>query len=278
MANSKLLQEKLGKSLLWVCAGITLAILFIIMAYVVKQGFSVVNWDFLTEMPKRRGRLGGIYPTIISTIYLMLLSVAIATPIAVGAAIYMTEYTRDTWLTRLIRFGTESLAGIPSIIFGLFGYIFFVLYLDLGWSIVSGALTLAIMILPILIRTTEESIKMVPSSYREGSLALGATKWQTIQRVVLPSAVPGIITGVILGMGRAVGETAAVMLTAGSALRIPENLFDNSRSMSVHLYLLSMEGVAIEKAYGTALVLIVFILVINLSTYFLLSRFAKKVS
>jgi len=278
MNNVKNIQEKLGKSILWLCAGATLIILFIIIAYVIQQGFSALSWDFLTEMPKRRGRQGGIYPTIISTVYLMVMSAAIATPIAVGAAVYLTEYTRDNWLTRIIRFGTESLAGIPSIIFGLFGYIFFVLYLDLGWSIVSGSLTLSIMILPILIRTTEESIKTVPGSYREGSLALGATKWQTIQKVVLPSAIPGIITGVILGMGRAVGETAAVMLTAGSALRIPETLFDNSRAMSVHLYLLSMEGVAIEKAYGTALVLIIFILVINMTTNFLLSRFAKKAS
>lgn len=277
MSNINKLQEKLGKTALWLCAGATLVILFIIIGYVVKQGFSSLSWDFLTEMPKRRGRLGGIYPTIVSTVYLMVLSAVIATPVALGAAVYMTEYTRDSWLIRMVRFGTESLAGIPSIIFGLFGYVFFVLYLNLGWSIISGSLTLAIMILPILIRTTEESIKTVPVAYREGSLALGATKWQTIRKVVLPSAVPGVITGVILGMGRAVGETAAVMLTAGSALRLPEHLLDNSRAMSVHLYLLSMEGTAIDKAYGTALVLIIFILIINLSTNVLLSRFAKNV-
>ncbi|MFZ3172735.1 MAG: phosphate ABC transporter permease PstA [Carboxydocellales bacterium] len=277
MGITNKLQEKLGKTMLWLCAAATLVILFIIIAYVVKQGFSSLSWEFLTEMPRRRGRLGGIYPTIVSTVYLMLLSAAIATPVALGAAVYMTEYTRDNLLIRVVRFGTESLAGIPSIIFGLFGYVFFVLYLNLGWSIISGSLTLAIMILPILIRTTEESIKTVPVAYREGSLALGATKWQTIRKVVLPSAVPGVITGVILGMGRAVGETAAVMLTAGSALRLPENLLDNSRAMSVHLYLLSMEGTAIDKAFGTALVLIIFILIINLSTNVLLSRFAKNV-
>jgi phosphate transport system permease protein len=277
MGITNKLQEKLGKTMLWLCAAATLVVLFVIIAYVVKQGFSSLSWEFLTEMPRRRGRLGGIYPTIVSTVYLMLLSAAIATPVALGAAVYMTEYTRDNWLIRVVRFGTESLAGIPSIIFGLFGYVFFVLYLNLGWSIISGSLTLAIMILPILIRTTEESIKTVPVAYREGSLALGATKWQTIRKVVLPSAVPGVITGVILGMGRAVGETAAVMLTAGSALRLPESLLDNSRAMSVHLYLLSMEGTAIDKAFGTALVLIIFILIINLSTNVLLSRFAKNV-
>jgi phosphate transport system permease protein len=277
MGITNKLQEKLGKAMLWLCAAATLVVLFVIIAYVVKQGFSSLSWEFLTEMPRRRGRLGGIYPTIVSTVYLMLLSAAIATPVALGAAVYMTEYTRDNLLIRVVRFGTESLAGIPSIIFGLFGYVFFVLYLNLGWSIISGSLTLAIMILPILIRTTEESIKTVPVAYREGSLALGATKWQTIRKVVLPSAVPGVITGVILGMGRAVGETAAVMLTAGSALRLPENLLDNSRAMSVHLYLLSMEGTAIDKAFGTALVLIIFILIINLSTNVLLSRFAKNV-
>lgn len=274
--NRKFWQELGAKSLIWACAALTLLILFIIIGYVFSKGWSAVNLEFLTEMPHRRGREGGILPTIVSTFYLMTLSVVIATPISIGAAIYLNEYTKESWLTKLIRFGTESLAGVPSIIFGLFGFAFFVYYLNLGWSMLSGALTLALMILPILIRTTEESLKTVPISFREGSLALGATKWQTIKKVILPSAIPGILTGVILGMGRVVGETAAIMLTAGSALRLPESIFDPGRAMSLHLYLLASEGVAMDKAYGTAVVLIILILIVNLTTNFLLDKVIAK--
>ena len=253
-----------------------MAILFIILFYVLEKGINAISWDFLTEMPKKRGRAGGILPTIVASLELMLLSSAIAAPIGVGTAVYLTEYTTKNKFTSFIRFAIESLAGVPSIIFGLFGFAFFVLYLDLGWSILSGSLTLAIMILPILIRTTEEALKTVPHGYREGSLALGANLWQTITRIVIPTALPGIITGIILGMGRAIGETAAVMLTAGSALRMPGSLLDSGRSMSLHLYLLASEGVAVDNAYGTAVVLIFFILIINLLTNFVISRLSLK--
>jgi len=273
---SNLLKEKLGKALIWFCALLTILILLIIIGYVMQNGFRVVNWDFLTQMPGTRGRSGGIWAPIVSTVYLVLLSVAIATPVGIASAIFLTEYTQENKLTRTIRFGIESLAGIPSIIYGLFGFIFFVFYLGLGWSILSGALTLAIMILPILIRATEESILIVPNSYREGSLALGATKWQTIVRVVLPNAIPGIITGIILGIGRAVGETAAVILTAGSALKLPDSVLESGRVLSLHLYLMASEGVAIEQAYGTAVVLIVFILFLNLFTNFTLKLLFRR--
>lgn len=273
---SNKLKETIGKTLIWLSALLTILILLIIIGYVLKNGLKVVSLDFLIEMPGRRGRSGGILAPIVSTIYLVLLSVAIATPIGIASAIFLTEYTKENALTRTIRFGIESLAGIPSIIYGLFGFIFFVFYLGLGWSILSGALTLAIMILPILIRATEESLLIVPNSFREGSLALGATKWQTIVRVILPSAIPGIITGIILGIGRAVGETAAVILTAGSALKLPETVFESGRVLSLHLYLMASEGVAIEQAYGTAVVLIAFILFLNLFTNFILKLMIRK--
>jgi phosphate transport system permease protein len=210
------------------------------------------------------GRLGGIFPTIVGTLYLTVVALAIAAPFGVGAAIYLTEYAKRGRLTNVLRFGVESLAGVPSIIFGLFGFVAFVIFLGFGWSILSGGLTLALMILPTIIRTSEEAIKTVPRSYREGSLALGATQWQTIRKVVLPSALPGILTGLILGLGRAVGETAAVMLTAGSSLGMPVSIMDPVRTMSIHLYVLAVEGLSLEKAYATATVLIFVILLINL--------------
>lgn len=264
------------KALFWISGIITIVILFVILGYVLEKGISAINWGFLTEMPLRRGRAGGILPTIVASLELMGFSALIAAPIGIGTAIYLTEYTVESKFTKFVRFTIESLAGIPSIIFGLFGFAFFVLYLDLGWSILAGSLTLAVMILPILIRTTEEALKTVPKSFREGSLALGANQWQTITKIILPSALPGIITGIILGMGRAIGETAAVMLTAGSALRMPESIMDPARSMSLHLYLLASEGVAVKNAYGTALVLIFFILVINLFTNFVIGRLGAR--
>ncbi|RYD04737.1 hypothetical protein N752_12485 [Desulforamulus aquiferis] len=166
-------------------------------------------------------------------------------------------------MVKVIRFATETLAGIPSIIFGLFGFAFLVLFMGFSWSLLSGGLTLAFMVLPTIVRTSEEAIKSVPLSFREGSMALGATKWQTVWKIVLPSALPGILTGIILSMGRAVGETAAVILTAGSSLNIPASIMDPGRTMSVHLYILAMEGISMEKAYATAAVLIILIFVIN---------------
>lgn len=181
-------------------------------------------------------------------------------------------------MTRIIRFGAECLAGIPSIIFGLFGFILFVTKLRFGWSILSGSLTLAFMILPTIIRTSEEAIKSVPPVYRTVSFSLGGTKWQTVTRVVVPSALPGIVTGVILSVGRSIGETAAVIFTAGSALRLPTSIFSSSRTMSVHFYILAREGISMPNAYGTAAVLIIAILAINLLTYYLMNRFIKKYS
>jgi phosphate transport system permease protein len=190
--------------------------------------------------------------------------------------VYLTEYTRESRITRIIRFGADCLAGIPSIIFGLFGFIFFVTTLGMGWSILSGSLTLAFMILPTIIRTSEEAIRSVPYAYREVSFSLGANLWQTVRKVVLPNALPGILTGIMLSVGRSIGETAVVIFTAGSSLRIPASVFDSVRTMSVHFYILAREGISNEKAYGTATVLIISILAINLVSYWLMNRFIAR--
>ncbi len=254
----------------------TLSILIFIIGFILEKGLPVVGLRFLFTMPQDMGRAGGILPTVVASILLPLIAVCIAVPFGVGTAVYLTEYTRESPLTRVIRFGADCLAGIPSIIFGLFGFIFFVTILHMGWSLLSGGLTLALMILPTLIRTTEEAIKAVPNAYREVSYSLGATRLRTVWRVVLPNALPGIVTGVMLSVGRSVGETAAVIFTAGSSLRLPSSIFDSARTMSVHFYILAREGISTENAYGTAAVLILSVLAINAVAYGLMNRFIKK--
>jgi len=255
---------------------VTLGILIFIIFFILEKGLPVVDLNFLTGKPEDLGRSGGIFPTIIGTILLPLLAIAIATPLGVFTAVYLTEYTRESKVTKIIRFGTDCLAGIPSIIFGLFGYIFFVITLEMGWSILSGGLTLAVMVLPTIIRTSEEAIKSVPKSYREVSFSLGATTWQTVKKVILPNALPGIVTGIMLSIGRSIGETAAVIFTAGSSLRIPTSIFDSTRTMAVHFYILAREGISAENAYGTAATLIISVLIVNLSAYWLMNRFIAK--
>lgn len=270
------IKEKIAISAIYLAALLTLVALISIIGYVLFNGVKYVNLDFFTKDPKSMGRKGGIFSIIIGTIYLTAVSISIATPIGVLAAIYLTEYAKENKILKVIRFGTETLAGIPSIIFGLFGYVFFVILLGFRWSILSGGLTLAMMILPTLIRATEEAIKTVPMSYREGSFGLGATKWQTIVRVVLPSSISGIITGLILGIGRAIGETAAVMLTAGSSLGLAKSIMDPTRTMSVHLYILASEGLSKEKTFATATVLIVLVMLINFTANMIGNKYMKK--
>jgi phosphate transport system permease protein len=224
------------------------------------------------------GREGGILPMIVGTAWVTGLAVLIAAPIGVATAIYLTEYTREGRLTAVIRFGADCLAGIPSIIFGLFGFVFFVITLGMGLSIISGALTLALMVLPTIIRTSEEAICAVPASFRDVSFGLGSTRWQMVTRVVLRSALPGIGTGIVLSIGRSISETAAVMLTAGSALGLPHTAFDSSRTLALHFYVLSREGLSMPKAYATASALIIAILLINLAAYWLMRRFVARVS
>jgi phosphate transport system permease protein len=255
---------------------LTLAVLVFIIFFVLEKGLSSVTLRFLLENPKDMGRAGGIFPTLVGTLLLPLLAIGIALPLGVGTAVYLAEYTLESRVTRAIRFGTDCLAGIPSIIFGLFGFIFFVVLLNLGWCLLSGGLTLAIMVLPTIIRTSEEAIRAVPNSYREVSCSLGATRWQTVLRVVLPNALPGIVTGMMLSLGRSIGETAAVIFTAGSSLRLPSSLFDSVRTMSVHFYILAREGISAENAYGTAAVLILSVLLVNMVSYGLMHRFVAR--
>lgn len=250
--------------LLWLSAVIIVGILATIIGYIVIKGIAFINLDFILQAPSRAGKEGGISTTIIGTLYLTMLSLFIAIPLGVGTAIYLEEYARrNNRFAQLVNLTAETLAGIPSIIFGLFGFVFFVIFLNLGWSILSGSLTLSIMILPTIIRTAQEAIITVPHELRENSLALGASKWQTVRKIVVPAAMPGIITGVILSIGRAVGETAALVLTAGSSLGMPVYLSDPARTMSVHLYVLAMEGLSMERAFATAFLIVVFIMVIN---------------
>jgi phosphate transport system permease protein len=263
---------------MWLLAAVTLGVLVFIIAYILWHGVPHLTWGFLTESPKSMGREGGILPMIVGTLWVAGLAVVIAGPVGVATAVYLTEYTREGRLTAVIRFGADCLAGIPSIIFGLFGFVFFAITLGMGMSILSGALTLAIMVLPTIIRTSEEAIRAVPQGYREASYGLGSTRWQMVTRVVLRSALPGISTGVVLSIGRSISETAAVMLSSGSALGFPHTVFDSSRTLALHFYILSREGISMTNAYATAAALILAIMAINLSAYWLMRRFVARVA
>jgi phosphate transport system permease protein len=271
-------EQKVAQAGLWTMTIITVGVLLFIIFFILRRGLPVLSLEFLTANPADMGKSGGIFSTIVGTVALSFLAILIAAPLGVGTAIYLTEYTWGGPLTRVIRFGAECLAGIPSIIFGLFGFILFVTKLKFGWSILSGGLTMAFMLLPTIIRTSEEAIKSVPPAYRTVSFSLGSTKWQTVTRVVLPSALPGIVTGIVLSVGRSIGETAATIFTAGSALRMPTSIFSSTRTMSVHFYILAREGISMSNAYGTAAILIIAILGINILTYYLMNRFIKKYS
>jgi phosphate transport system permease protein len=268
--------QKIAKVVIWSAAILVLLLLFSIIIYILSKGIPHITWQFLTQVPSDMGRSGGILSTIVGTLAVTIVAIVVATPLGVGTAFYLTEYTRESIITKIIRFSAESLAGIPSIVYGLFGFIFFVIYLKLGWSILSGGLTLAVMILPTIIRTSEEAIHTVPPMYREVSFSLGGTKWQTMIKVLIPSALPGIATGIILGIGRSVAETAAVILTAGSALQMPTSLFSPARTMAVHFYILASEGISMEKAFATAALLIILILLINIGANLLVNRFMAK--
>jgi len=269
--------QRAAVGVMWALAAITLSVLVFILAYILAQGLPHVTWSFLTESPESMGRKGGIFPMIVGTLLVGGLGVLVAAPIGVATAVYLTEYTREGRLTAVIRFGADCLAGIPSVIFGLFGFVFFAITLRLGLSVLSGALTLALMVLPTIIRTSEEAIRAVPNAYREVSYGLGSTRWQTVTYVVLRSALPGISTGIVLSLGRSISETAAVMLTAGSALRLPRSLFDSSRTLALHFYILSREGISMANAYATASVLVIAILALNLLAYWLMRRFVARI-
>jgi len=270
--------QVLARVVLWTMMATALAVLILILGFVLGRGIGDISWTFLSAAPVDSGRSGGVMPIIVGTLEVTLLGVVTATPLGVGTAIYLCEYTREGRLTRIIRFGAECLAGVPSIIFGLFGFVLFVLTLGLGWSILAGGLTLAFMTLPTVIRTSEEALRAVPAAYREVSLSLGASQWQTIRKVVLPAALPGILTGLILGLGRAIGETAAVIFTAGSSLprEVPKSLLEGTRTLSVHFYQLAREGISAENAYATAAVLVLAISFINIGAQVAMNRFMRR--
>ena len=251
--------------LLWASAAATVLILLYIIGTIAYRGIGVIDISFILDSPRMSGAEGGIFPAITGTLCLVAVAILTAGPVGVGAAIYLTEYAPDNAVTHIITFGVECLAGIPSIVIGLFGYAFLVVYLGFGFSILSGGLALMFMILPWTVRASEEAIKTVPGDLKEGSLALGATKWQTIRQVVIPNALPGITTGVILGTGKAIGETAVIMYTAGSSLLLPESIFEPVRALPYHLYILASEGISDEMAYGSAAVLLGMVLTINLT-------------
>jgi len=273
-------------SIMWLAGLVTLIVLLLVIGYVIVQGGRTLNWEFLTTAPQ--GGLsgeGGISTTLGTTVYLVLLTLLIATPLGVGAAIYLIEYAGEQGLTSpvmrvlisIANFAVETLAGIPSIIYGLFGYALFVSTLRFGWSLLSASLAGACLVLPTIIRTTEEALLTIPDDYRRGSLALGATKWQTLYQVVLPAAIPGIITGIILSVGRVISETAVFFVTLGGSHRLPTSIMDGGRTLALHLYYLAMDTNAFDKAMGTAAVLITLIVLINLVIDIISRKLTAKV-
>ena len=262
---------------------LVVAILFVILGFIIIKGGSVISWDFLTKAPEEGMTKGGIFPAIVGTFYLIVGSSIISFPIGIMSGIYMNEYATNGKVVRFIRIMTNNLSGVPSVVFGLFGMSLFVNALGWGDSIIAGSFTLALMSLPLIIRTTEEALKSIDDSFRHGSLALGATKLQTIRRVVLPMAFPNIITGLILSVGRVSGETAPILFTVAAYFlpQLPGSIFDQCMALPYHLYVISTSGTDTEAsrgmAYGTALVLIAIVLVVNLLANLLRNYFAKKV-
>jgi phosphate transport system permease protein len=271
-ADLKRVTNALALGFLWLAAASTVAILGTLILYVVIKGIGSLSLAFIFTAPHGVRSEGGIGPTIVATIYVTGLAMLIVTPVAVLAAVYLAEYAVQGRTVRLIRFAADSLASVPSIVMGLFGFALFVEAMHLGFSMISAALALSFLMLPIVMRTTEEAIRAVPKYIRWGSYGLGATKWQTVRRTVLPSAMPRIVTGIILAMGRAVGETAVVIYTMGTSINLPISPLDTGRSMTTHLYILATEGINLQTAYGTALLLMIMILSFNLTARLIVSR------
>jgi len=271
--------QRMAWACVWGGGVITVLILVIVIGYVLVQGISGLSLDFLLTPPQ--GGLaaeGGISTVIVSTVYLVAFTIVILVPIGLGAAIYLAEYAPDNRLTRLIRYGVEVLAGVPSIVFGLFGFALFVTALHFNFSILSGGLTLACLLLPTMIRTSEEAIISVPYAHREAALALGATRWQVISRVLLPTALPGIVTAIILCIGRALEETACLYVTMGGSAGMPHSLLSGGRTLSLHIYYLAMDTRNFRGAMTTGAVLIIMIIAINAITNWLSNRFQRKMT
>jgi phosphate transport system permease protein len=274
--SSRYVVQRVGRGFLTALAVGTVIPIIAVILFIFAQGAGVISWEFLTAMPRDGMRAGGIFPAIIGTFYLTLGTAIFAVPLGIGAAIYLSEYAPENAWTRLIRLAIINLAGIPSVVYGLFGLGLFVLFLNFGTSILAGSLTLAIMTLPVIISTSEEALRSVPRSFRVVSVSLGGTQWQTIRRIVLPEALPGILTGVILGLERAAGETAPILFTVAAFFlpSLPNSPFDATMALPYHLFVISTQvpGMPIQIQYGTALVLVVFVLLMNLIAATIRSR------
>lgn len=274
------LQQKIGFAVLVLAALLVIVPILLVIGIIIARGIGAINWSYLTTMPQNGMKEGGIFPAILGTLLLTLGTAVAAIPVGVGGAIYLSEYARDTWFTRAIRLAILNLAGIPSVVYGLFGLGLFVLFLNFGTSILAGSLTLAIMTLPIIISSAEEALRAVPTEFRTVSASLGGTRWQGIRHIILPQALPGIITGVILGLLRAAGETAPILFTVAAFFlpNLPHSLFDQTMALPYHLYVVSTQvpGMPVQMQYGTALVLLLLVLSLNIVASIIRSYFRRR--
>ena len=279
MRNSRR-TEKIAFFLLFLATMFIVVPVGLIVVIIIQKGIGAISWQFLTDVPRQGMRAGGIFPAIVGTVYLVLGAIIFALPVGLLAAIYLSEYAKDNYLTRIIRLAIVNLAGVPSVVYGLFGLAIFVVFFKFGTSILSGSLTLGIMILPVIITTSREALESVPYSFREASLSLGASKWQTIRHIVLPNAVPGILTGTILGLGRAAGETAPILFTVAAFYlpQMPKSIFDQAMALPYHLYVISTQVPNVDEKirYGTALVLLFLVLFMNLIAIIIRYQFRKQ--
>ena len=275
-SKRKRLVQRLGYGFMTLATMATVLPIVLIVVHIYSQGLPAISWEFLTAFPRDGMRDGGIWPALVGTIWLTLGTAIVSVPLGIGAAIYLAEYASDNRWTRAIRIAIINLAGIPSVVYGLFGLGLFVLFLQFGTSIIAGSLTLAIMTLPAIISTTEEALRAVPNSFRVVSISLGGTQWQTIRRIVLPQALPGILTGVILGLERAAGETAPILFTVAAFFlpRLPSSIFDSTMALPYHLFVISTQvpGMPVQIQYGTAVVLLSFVLAMNIIATIIRSR------
>jgi len=280
MSRNPLRTQKIAFFLLFLATLLIIIPVGAVVVIIIQKGWPAITWQFLSDIPRHGMRAGGIFPAIIGTLYLVSGAIVFALPIGLLAAIYLSEYAKDNILTRTIKLAIVNLAGVPSVVYGLFGLALFVVFFKFGASILSGSLTLGIMILPLIITASREALESVPYSFREVSLSLGASKWQTIRNIVLPNAIPGILTGTILGLGRAAGETAPIMFTVAAFYlpRLPQSIFDQAMALPYHLYVISTQVPNVDEKvrYGTALVLLIMVLFMNLVAIIIRYQFRKK--
>jgi phosphate transport system permease protein len=273
-------QQRIAVSVLFLCTVLVVLPVLVILAIIASKGISALSVDFIFGMPAGGMNAGGIFPALLGTVYLVSGAILFAVPLGVMSAIYLVEYAKDNAISRLIKLAIVNLAGVPSVVYGLFGLGIFVVFLGFGVSILSGSLTLGIMILPVVITASREALESVPKSFRMVSLSLGASRWQTIQHAVLPHALPGILTGTILGLGRAAGETAPILFTVAAFYlpALPTSVFDQTMALPYHLYVISTQvpGIREDFRFGTALVLLLLVLILNLAAIVLRYRFRKK--